>query len=374
MKRIAFVSSNKSEWGGSEYLWYRTALKFSENKFDVMVSVPRWKIIPDQLQELSRKNIPLNYNTDSSSFKKLFNRLLPASIQFDYRNDGYKSINKFTPDLTVINQGGNTGGADIMEYCINEELKFVTISQAANEAKWPDDKLNKRLSEYFPKSEMNYFVSKANLKLTQIQTGQDITNSEIIYNPFNINFNVNLPYPEDTENYYIANVARHEFYAKGQDILFQVLNEKKWRERNLTVNLFGKGEHSYQIKKLKNYFNLEKVIIKGHKDPEEIWKENHALILSSRYEGLPLALVEAMLCRRVSIVTDVSGNREVLTDGRNGFLAAAPVPSLLDEAMERAWNRRNEWKALGEAAGKDIREKVPEDPIEYFYKKLTAID
>jgi len=374
LKRIVFVSSNKSEWGGSEFLWYKTALKFSENNFNVMVSVPRWKTIPDHLQELDRRNIPLKYNTDSPSYKKLFNRLLPASMQFDYRNDGYKSIKKYRPDLTVINQGGNTGGADIMEYCIKEGLKFVTISQAANEAKWPDDKLNKRLSEYFTRSEMNYFVSKANLELTQIQTAQDILKTEIIFNPFNVSYNVRLPYPDDAENYYMANVARHEFYAKGQDILYQVLNEKKWRDRNLKVNLYGKGEHSYQIKKLKDYFNLDKVIIKGHKDPEEIWKENHALILSSRYEGLPLALVEAMLCRRVSIATDVSGNKEVITDGRNGFLAAAPVPSLLDEAMERAWHRRSEWKELGEAAGKDIREIVPEDPIEYFYKKLKAID
>jgi len=374
LKRIAFISSNKSAWGGSEYLWYKTALKFSENNFDVLVSVPRWKIIPGQLEDLRRKSIPLYFNTDSSSFKKLFNRFLPSSMQFDYRNDGYESIKKFSPDLTVINQGGNTGGADIMEYCISEGLKFVTISQAANEAKWPDDKLNKKLSEFFPRSEMNYFVSKANLNLTQIQTGQDILNSEIIFNPFNVSYNVNLPYPDDTENYNMANVARHEFYAKGQDILFQVLNEKKWRERNLTVNLFGKGEHSYQVKKLKDYFKLDKINIKGHKDPEEIWKENHALILSSRYEGLPLALVEAMLCRRVSVVTDVSGNREAVTDGINGFLAAAAVPSLLDEAMERAWNRRNEWKQLGEAAGKDIRKKIPEDPVEYFYKKLKAID
>ena len=373
MKKIAFVSSNKSEWGGSEFLWYNTALIFSERGNEVLVTIPRWKKIPDQIDFLRSKNIPTYFNTDSSSYKKLFNRLLPSSMQFDYSNDGNKCIREFSPDLVVINQGGNTGGADLMEYCIKEGLKFVTISQAANEAKWPSDNLNKRLSEYLPKALRNYFVSKANIKLTELQTGQEIGNAEIIFNPFNVSYNNQINYPEVRENYFIANVARHEFYAKGQDILFQVLNEKKWRERNLIVNLFGKGEHTFQLKKLKDYFGLDKVQIRGHSDPEEIWKENHAMILTSRYEGLPLALVEAMLCGRVSIVTDVSGNREVLTEGKTGFLAKHPEPESVSEAMDRAWERRNEWKEIGENAKKDIRRIVPENPSLLFYEKLNSI-
>ena len=97
------------------------------------------------------------------------------------------------------------------------------------------------------------------------------------------------------------------------------------------------------------------------------------MILTSRYEGLPLALVEAMLCGRVSIVTDVSGNREVLTDGKTGFLAKHPEPESVSEAMDRAWERRNEWKEIGENAKEDIRKIVPENPSLLFYEKLNSI-
>ncbi|MBS1517268.1 MAG: glycosyltransferase family 4 protein [Bacteroidetes bacterium] len=373
MKKIVFASSNKSEWGGSEYLWYRTALIFSEKGYDVLVTVPRWKKIPEEILRLKSGNIPLYFNTDTSAYKKIFNRMLPSSMQFDYRNDGNKCIREFSPDLTVINQGGNTGGADLMEYCSENGIKFATITQAANEAKWPDESLNKKLSAFLPKAEMNYYVSRANLKLTEIQIGQKIENAKIIYNPFNVNYDNCIKYPEVTENYLIANVARHEFYAKGQDILFRVLNEKKWRERNLTVSLYGKGEHTYQLKKLRDFFGLEKVIIRGHTDTEEIWKENHALILTSRYEGLPLALVEAMLCGRTSIVTDVSGNREVLTDGRNGFLAEFPAPEKVDEALERAWSERHRWKEIGENAREDIKKIIPADPPGYFFNELISL-
>jgi hypothetical protein len=55
----------------------------------------------------------------------------------------------------------------------------------------------------------------------------------------------------------------------------------------------------------------------------------HALVLTSRCEGLPLSLVEAMLSGRVPIVTDVGGNREVVNEAC-GFLAASASEAAVD--------------------------------------------
>jgi len=374
LKKIAFVSTNKSAWGGSEYLWYYTALKFSSAGYHVIASVPRWKEMPEAITDLNSKGIKVFYNTDVSRNKKLFNRLVPSSMQLDCSHDGFGFLLDFNPEIVVINQGGNTGGIDLMEFCIKHNFKFVTIAQAANEAKWPADSLNKRLSNALPKAAINYFVSRANIKLTEIQIGQKIENAKIIYNPFNVDYDNSIEYPQVSENFYLANVARHEFFAKGQDILFQVFNEKKWKDRNLIVNLYGKGEHTYSVNKLKKYFKLDKVNIAGHVSPDNIWKKNHALILTSRYEGLPLALVEAMLCGRTAIVTNVSGNSEVVKDNQNGFLAKAPNPEFVDEAMERLWGRRSEWKELGAKAKEDIRAIIPSNPIDHFVNEINNLE
>ncbi len=325
------------------------------------------------MNKLKDENIKVHFNTDVPSYKKLFNRFAPSSLQLDFRNEGYKFLLESKPDLTVINQGGNTGGNELMEFCVQNNFKFVTISQAANEAKWPSDGLNKKLSELFPKAVMNYFVSRANICLTELQIGMKINNSKVIFNPFNVKYDNDIKYPEVRENYFLANVARHEFYAKGQDILFTVLSEKKWRDRNLVVNLYGKGENTYSLGKLKNYFSLDKVNIAGHISPDEIWKMNHALILTSRYEGLPLALAEAMLCGRPGIVTDVSGNPEIVIDNVNGFLAKAPKAEFVDEAMERAWNVRTRWEEFGVKAKEHARTIIPKDPIEYFFNELINL-
>jgi glycosyltransferase involved in cell wall biosynthesis len=108
-------------------------------------------------------------------------------------------------------------------------------------------------------------------------------------------------------------------------------------------------------------------------DVHRIWADYHALVLPSRYEGLPISLVEAMLCGRPSIVTNVSGNPELLEDNVTGFVAAAPTAALLDEAMERAWTRRAEWPAMGVAAAEQVRRRVPPDPAAVFADQLLEL-
>src|SRR6266516_2159815 len=129
--------------------------------------------------------------------------------------------------------------------------------------------------------------------------------------------------------------------AKGQDILFHVLASDKWRDRPVTVSLFGKGPMERGLRRLASRLGLEGRVrfCEYASEIEELWASHHALVLPSRYEGMPIALVEAMLCGRPAIVTDVAGHTELLKDGISGFVAAAPTVQHLDDAMERAWER-----------------------------------
>ena len=112
----------------------------------------------------------------------------------------------------------------------------------------------------------------------------------------------------------------------------------------------------------------------GHReDIEEVWSKHHAMVLPSRQEGMPLTLVEAMLCGRACIVTDVGGSRELVRDDVNGFLAKAPTVELLDEAMNRAWESRGRLREMGGRAAEDVRKWVSADPAEDFVRELEAL-
>ena len=67
-------------------------------------------------------------------------------------------------------------------------------------------------------------------------------------------------------------------------------------------------------------------------------------------EGMPLAVVEAMLCGRICIVTDVGGNAEWITHGINGFLAKAPSTKSILEALKHAWSEKEQWDEIAKNA------------------------
>jgi glycosyltransferase involved in cell wall biosynthesis len=108
-------------------------------------------------------------------------------------------------------------------------------------------------------------------------------------------------------------------------------------------------------------------------DTASIWNDHHGLILPSRCEGLPLVVVEAMLSSRLPIVTDVAGNREVIEDGETGFLAGGANENALDDVMERAWQRRTEWRLISQRAAVSIRSKIPRDPVGVFSDELLRL-
>src|SRR5579859_985201 len=74
----------------------------------------------------------------------------------------------------------------------------------------------------------------------------------------------------------------------------------------------------------------------GHRtDIVEIWRQADVAVLPSYREGTPKALLEAAACARPIITTDVTGCRQVIENGTEGFIAPARESLGLAEAMQR---------------------------------------
>jgi glycosyltransferase involved in cell wall biosynthesis len=153
----------------------------------------------------------------------------------------------------------------------------------------------------------------------------------------------------------------------------EVLALPEWKTRPWRLNLYGDGPMRQTLGRLAGKLDLSaRVTFAGFVPADEIWATDHVLVMPSRYEGLPLAMVEAMLCGRPVIATDVAGHKEVVTDGVTGFLAEAPTVKCLSMALERFWQRRHEAAEMGAAGGRLIRQLMPSDPILDFSSKLKA--
>jgi glycosyltransferase involved in cell wall biosynthesis len=70
-------------------------------------------------------------------------------------------------------------------------------------------------------------------------------------------------------------------------------------------------------------------------------------ISSSYSDGASISLLEAMACELPVIVTDISGNREWVSDGQHGLLIKKSDPSLVAERIRDMILLKSEWKRIG---------------------------
>ena len=371
MRKIAFIAAMQGySWGGSELCWSAAAERFARRGVEVCVSVEDWGAPVKQIEHLRSVGCCIVHRPRPSLLARGLRNLFPGrSYARHVRKIGENA------DLIVVSQGCHTEGLEWMEACRSNRYRYAVIAQAAAEERWPEDDMAERLAEAYEGACAAYFVSEANLALSRRQFVTPLSRARIIRNPFNVRYDVRPSWPSRlSEELSLACVGRLDPKAKGQDLLIEVLSLPRWRERNVRLSLVGNGVNERGLRRLVNMLKLTNVDFTGFVDDiEQLWSTHHALVLPSRVEGMPLVLVEAMLCGRPCIVTDVAGHRELVRDGINGFLAKAPTVELLDEAMNRAWENRHRLKEMGEAAAADVRKWVSADPTEEFVRELTAL-
>jgi glycosyltransferase involved in cell wall biosynthesis len=78
-------------------------------------------------------------------------------------------------------------------------------------------------------------------------------------------------------------------------------------------------------------------------------------VLSSRYEGLPMVLLEAGACGLPAVATDVPGTREAIVHGETGWLAPAGDSDQLAAAMSSLMQTSPmKRRAIGEQARQHV--------------------
>lgn len=372
MRKVLIYSTlNSSPWAGSEELWYKMAISLLSSKISVSVYVKQWSCRHTKIVELERLGAKIIERANETTLVSLKNRVL----QVDREIKWLKRIKKENPDLVVLSQGSYQDGYRIGWQLKNAGIRYAIITQAAADTWWAADEKIKNLREIFIGASKTYFVSEANRQTIEFQMGTILANAEIVFNPFNVKHNETIEYPAVEDEWYkLACVGRLNANAKGQDIIIKVLSSEKWKNRPLKVLFYGAGPNRSVYEDLIKLHKIDNIEICGFANNIcEVWKRCHGLLLASRHEGMALAVIEAMLCGRVVITTDVAGNREIIKDNISGYLAKAATPELVDEALERAWAHRGQWKDMGLAAAKAARNKIPQNPGQSMAEKILNI-
>jgi L-malate glycosyltransferase len=377
--RLAIVSlMGGAPWGGSEALWHKLALFALEKNDEVFLSVYKWDSTHPKILELKNKGAKIyfrkRHNANLGFIEKL-KRFLKKSIPT--LNEDYKSVIDYKPDTVFISQG------DEFEFAVSHKSLYKLLQ--ANKIPYsfvchshqqysyiPPKEIYPAAKEVFENARYVFFISERQKKLTQRKLVTQLTNAVHTWNPLNLQTpNEPLQWPDD-DIVQMAIVGVLDG-AKGHDTALEILSSTIWKKRNWKLNLYGDGIGKKYLEDLALFYGInDKVIFHGFTNNIiNVWANNHILLIPSSWEGMPISLIEAMVCGRPIITTDIGGITEIVEENQNGYIAASPTVEKYSEAMENAWKNKNLWKQIGINNFNRVAIEIDRIPEKSVYDKLS---
>jgi glycosyltransferase involved in cell wall biosynthesis len=377
---ILFISTNDHvPWGGSEVLWSRTAQLLVRNGHEVHASVRKWSPRHAALEALMEQGVLLHERERQDLRLDRWTKAWSVWRQGYVQEISDNSLEVFAtlrPDRALITVGNHLDEqlprfADELH---RRGIPFEVLVQLVHPFAAVSDERADRLIAAYSAARSVLFVSEQNQRIAQLHLGHAFSNAHVISNPIDMDaWAEPMAFPPVDRGYRIAMVGALVPFHKGQDIALEVMSQAKWKERPLSLNIYGTGPGQRILERNIERLGLANVTLKGFvADKNMIWGDHHAALFASRMEGRSLALLEAMASARMVISTDVGGASEHIGTGRTGLLLAHADAASLDEALEQAWSLRDQWEEMGQRAFEKYQIASHTDPVERLVQFISA--
>lgn len=132
--------------------------------------------------------------------------------------------------------------------------------------------------------------------------------------------------------------------------------------------IVGRGPHGKEMEKLAGELGVSGLVhfLGVRTDVPDLMNLADGYVMSSAWEGLPMVLLEASASELPVVATDVGGNREVVVDGKTGFIVPPNDPRALASAMECVME-------MGEVERSEMG-RAGRDHVEKYYSLEKVVD
>ena len=174
-----------------------------------------------------------------------------------------------------------------------------------------------------------------------------------------------------------ASVAMAARYSSQKDhaTLIKAFDLVRQQLPAARLSLFGGGKKSWQGKarRLIDRLQLQSVVkMHGHvNDMPEMLSRHQVFVLSTHYEGIGLAVIEAMACGCACIATDVVGVRELIEHGVTGLLVPENDERALANAIMTLLEHPEQAQQMGQRARTRALQAHSHHLMQERYQQLT---
>jgi len=212
---------------------------------------------------------------------------------------------------------------------------------------------------FYPLADAIVAVSRGVLEDLSTVSSAAAENGQVIYNPV-VDQNLLAKSQEDVSHPWLSQkqdvpvllgVGRF-VHQKNFALLLRAFAEVS-RDREVRLIMVGDGEERDKLEELIQKLDIQNRVdfVGFEKNPYRYMARASLLVMTSRFEGLPSVLVEALACGCPIVSTDCpSGPREILEEGRWGRLVPVDDQEALVEAINESLNEERDPERLRQRA------------------------
>ncbi|WP_294130926.1 glycosyltransferase family 4 protein [uncultured Clostridium sp.] len=313
--KVLFFVPNMTQVGGIERLVSILANKFNEND--------KMKV---EIINLGKKNGDIKFKINDDIIikyigfdeKDLSRMNIIKKVLYTYKTfievkKYFKKYN-FEDEKTIVIAFGHTLSL-ILAHAVKSTRKIKLIGSQHNPITY--NKLYNVLRKIYLKKLDKYVVLNKDMK-SDLLDKYNLNNIEVIENP-NTLIESKI---SNLSNKQIISVGRLT-EQKNYECLIEVWNSLGCKKRGWKLRIIGEGSEKENLLNCIKQYNLkESVVIESFTDNiVEKYYESDIFVLTSKYEGFGLVIVEAQSCGLPVISFDCpTGPRSIINDGKDGFL------------------------------------------------------